>query len=145
MTHPTKQLNEVTITITCPIVGCVGPAYDADSHAETDPAKNLHNAATYDSELVHVVPAMFTATEGRWILDVSMAQEMTPAETITAAAELIAQAERVQAMNDEIDTAEAAEWVAANPDWGNVPMSRFCRIKPLSLIMEILAQLKVGA
>ncbi|MBB5641779.1 hypothetical protein [Cryobacterium roopkundense] len=109
----TINMPEGTIPFACSIEGCVGPTYDPESHAEADALLNLHNAVAYENDLLEVTPAMFTATEGRWILSVEIANEMTPAEAIAAADELHRQAERVQALNDAV---EAQAWFDTHPN-----------------------------
>lgn len=143
--NTTNPIEETATTVVCPIVGCVGPTYDENSHIEEDPALNLHNAEAYISETLEVVPAMFAATEGRWILDAEIAREMTPAKALETAENLRLQGERVKAMNAALDVADAAAWIEANPDLNKVWAADVCRIRPFSVVVEIMSQLKIGA
>ena len=140
--NSTKPLNEITITITCPIVGCVGPAYDPSSHADTDPIENLHYADGYDGDLpLDVHPVMDSASWPYWTLSVDVPArggEHTPAAAIAIAQVITEQAEHTQALNDAID---AQIWFDTHPDPDSELVGEIMRDNPIAVTLRIMERL----
>ena len=128
--------------ILCPVIGCTGPFYDENSHADKNPEFNLHYAGSYEGDLpIDVHPVMDTVTWPRWALYIELlAQrgENTPTQAIAIAQLIIEEAEHVQALNDALD---AQAWFDSHPNpWGEL-VADVMRNNPLPVTMLILSRL----
>lgn len=128
----TEFTSEPTTTaVVCTVPGCVGPYDDENSHADENPAFNLHYAAGYEGDLpLDAHGTMDATTEGRWKLYVEVTpvrDELTAEEGLELAQAIATQAERVHALNSAMDgTREPTRvqaWFDAHPNCGRFLIS----------------------
>ena len=133
-------------TVPCTIIGCTGPFYDESSHADENPEFNLHYADGYDGDLpLEAHPVMDSASWPYWRLSVDVPArggEHTPAAAIAIAQVITEQAERVQALNDEID---AQIWLDNHPDPDSELVSEIMRDNPIAVTLRIMERLTTAS